>query len=105
MPTGVYDRKRKRMSDEERKAKACARQKHLYSSNEQYRRDQKSLKLQRAYGITIEQYEAWNAHNDGLCHICNKPEVAFDKKANRVRLLAVDHDKETGLVRGLLCSV
>jgi len=105
MPTGVYKRNKVKMSDTERKAKACIRQREYYANSEEYRRQQKSLKLQKAYGITLEQYEEWNKCNDGLCHICDKPEVAFDKKASRLRALAVDHDKKTGLVRGLLCSV
>lgn len=105
MPTGVYERKKVKMTEIERKAKACANQRRYYANNEKYRRRQKCLKLQKDYGITLDQYKAWNAHNDGLCHICNKPEVAFDHKAGRLRLLAVDHDKKTGLVRGLLCSV
>lgn len=105
MPTGVYKRNKTKMSNKERKSRACTRQREYYSKNENYRRQQKSLKLQKSYGITLEQYEAWNLHNNGLCHICNKSEVAFDKKANRLRMLAVDHDKKTGLVRGLLCSV
>jgi hypothetical protein len=97
--------KRLKMSIEQKRTKNSARMKEKYRSSQQYRDYQKSLKLQRAYGITLEQYNEWNKCNDGLCHICNKPEVAFDKKANRLRMLAVDHDKVTGLVRGLLCSV
>lgn len=105
MPTGMYDRKKPKMSDTERKAKASKHQRRYYANNEEYRRQQKNLKLQKAYGITLEQYETWNAVNSGLCHICNKAEIAFDKKSGKVRLLAVDHDNKTGIVRGLLCSV
>ncbi len=86
-------------------AERCEKQKELYASSESYRRGQKSNKLLRAYGITLETYERWNEHNNGLCHICDKPEVSRDKKSGKLRLLAVDHDKKTGLVRGLLCSV
>lgn len=59
----------------------------------------------KTYGITLEQYNEWNKHNNGLCHICNKAEVAIDYRSGEPRMLAVDHDEETGLVRGLLCSV
>jgi hypothetical protein len=105
MPSGVYNRTSVKMSVVERKNKASRRQREYYAKNEIYRRRQKDLKLRKAYGITLEQYETWNACNNGLCHICNKAEIAFDKKANRLRMLAVDHDETTGLVRGLLCSV
>jgi hypothetical protein len=87
--------------------KLCSKKLHLvdYSKHKQCLDCCKSAKLLKAYGITFEQYKAWNNHNNGLCHICNKPEVAFDKKSNKFRMLAVDHDEKTGLVRGLLCSV
>lgn len=105
MPKGVYKRPATKMPIAERKAKNAARTRALYASSEHYRRQQKSNKLQNAYGITLEQYEMWSAHNADLCTICNKPEVSFDKRAKRLRLLAVDHDEITGLVRGLLCSI
>lgn len=52
----------------------------------------------KAYGITKEQYEELYADQGGACYIC--------QRANgKTRKLAVDHDHETGYVRGLLCSV
>lgn len=39
---------------------------------------------------------------DGRCAICREEETATAR--GRVRSLAVDHDHETGAVRGLLCS-
>ena len=38
---------------------------------------------------------------DGKCAICHNPETR--KIHGRVTDLAVDHDHETGVVRGLLC--
>jgi hypothetical protein len=53
--------------------------------------------LRRKYGITLEQYEALNRAQRGLCKICGKP----DKTG---RQLAVDHCHKTRRVRGLLCG-
>lgn len=53
--------------------------------------------LMREYGITPEDFNMMHENQKGLCAICNKPELV---KAN----LAVDHDHNTGKVRGLLCS-
>lgn len=39
---------------------------------------------------------------DGLCRICRRPERALGR-SGRVRPLSVDHDHDTGKVRGLLC--
>ncbi len=44
------------------------------------------------YRLTPEDYESLRAHQDGRCHICGEE-----------RPLDVDHDHETGRVRGLLC--
>lgn len=53
--------------------------------------------LLRTYAISIEQYEEMLAAQDDRCAICRKapPEG---------RRLAVDHDHDTGRVRGLLCT-
>lgn len=49
------------------------------------------------FGITPEQYEAMLKAQDGVCATCSKP-----CKTNR--WLCVDHDHDTGMIRGLLCS-
>lgn len=52
---------------------------------------------QYRYGISPEQYlELWEAQ-EGKCKICGK-------KLPDGEYLHVDHDKETGEVRGLLCT-
>jgi hypothetical protein len=56
----------------------------------------------KAFGITPEEYAAMVVAQDGRCAICREEETATAR--GRVRSLAVDHDHETGAVRGLLCS-
>lgn len=46
-------------------------------------------------GMTAEHYDRLLANQNGVCAICGKPQNG--------RHLAVDHDHETGIVRGLLC--
>jgi hypothetical protein len=62
----------------------------------------KDWALRRKFGITLEQYNQMRAEQANLCAICRQPE----NKVVRHRLynLAVDHDHETGDVRGLLCA-
>jgi len=48
------------------------------------------------YGITTEQYNEMLASQHGVCKICHKPP--------KNKPLYVDHDHETGEVRGLLCA-
>lgn len=52
----------------------------------------------------LENYQAlWKAQQ-GLCSICTNKEWIYDTRTKRVRDLAVDHNAQTGTVRGLLCQ-
>ena len=53
------------------------------------------------YGITVEEYDELFAKQNGLCAICEKPEILT--KGDKLHALAVDHNHETMQVRGLLC--
>jgi len=50
----------------------------------------------RVYDFTREDYEALLAWQKGRCYIC--------QQVPRAKRLAVDHDHDTGEVRGLLCA-
>ena len=67
----------------------------------------RARKLLATFGITIEQYDEMLGQQGGVCAICGQPETALEAKSRtevrRVKRLAVDHDHETGKVRGLLC--
>ena len=53
-------------------------------------------RLQKVFNLTAEQYDELLQLQDGRCAIClRKP---------RRRRLAVDHDHQTGEIRGLLCG-
>nr|DAX20884.1 MAG TPA: Recombination endonuclease VII [Caudoviricetes sp.] len=53
--------------------------------------------LMKRFGITMAEYEAIYEHQGGVCYICRRA-------TGKSRALAVDHDHETGYIRGLLCS-
>lgn len=55
------------------------------------------------YGVTKEEYDAMYAAQEGLCAICRQPEN-WKTKYGVVMDLCVDHDHDTGKVRGLLCN-
>lgn len=57
--------------------------------------------LKSTYGITPEQYQAILISQGGGCAICGTPENKGNKR--RHKALAVDHDHNTGAVRGILC--
>lgn len=56
---------------------------------------QREYHLLRKYGITLDDYQKLYDEQNGVCAICGKP--------CDLGRLAVDHDHETGRIRGLLC--
>ena len=52
--------------------------------------------LKRKYGITVEQYEVMVKKQGGGCAICGRPPAQGSS-------LHVDHDHDSGRIRGCLC--
>lgn len=74
--------------------KPCANAVQKASRVRNYTAAQKrKWQLSSRYGITPEQVEAMQAAQGGACAICVQPLGRFH----------VDHNHETGAVRGLLC--
>jgi hypothetical protein len=65
-------------------------------ANPEVKRQMREYHLQRTFGISISEYEAMLAVQDGGCAICKRPPSPSIS-------LHVDHDHETGRIRGLLC--
>lgn len=56
------------------------------------------------FGITLDDYKRMQKEQKGLCAICGNPEtIPNPHDKNKVCLLVVDHDHNTGKVRQLLC--
>lgn len=64
-------------------------------TDHQYQRNRRSCRLRSKYGITIEEFEEMLSDQKGCCLICGD----YMGEA-----LKVDHNHETGAVRGLLCN-
>lgn len=60
--------------------------------------DREDVIIRRQYGITMQQFNDLLDFQDGKCAICLKQ---IDDNRKRIN---VDHDHETDVVRGLLCS-
>ena len=67
-----------------------------YRQRPERKRAERESHLQRQYGMSLADYERMFERQAGLCRICG---VRPRKGTN----LHVDHDHETGAVRGLLC--
>lgn len=59
--------------------------------------------IKRKFGITVEQYDQILATQGGGCALCGTDRGSITC-GGKPRRLAVDHDHETGCVRGLLCE-
>lgn len=57
----------------------------------------RSVQLRCKFGITLEEYDEMLEEQGGVCAVCGGT-------CKTGKALAVDHDHETGKVRGLLCS-
>lgn len=64
----------------------------------------RNKKLLWTFGITLEQYEQMEAAQGGVCAVCKQPEREVHPRSGKLRNLAVDHNHETGAIRGLLCN-
>jgi hypothetical protein len=66
----------------------------------------KKYRLKSSFGITLDEFNELKEQQDNECPICNRKESEFFSKttSGKVKGFVVDHNHETGEVRGLLCS-
>lgn len=77
------------------------RQNSRLKNGEKYLFNRKRLKLKIL--LRFEDYKSLIEVQNNKCAICNNPEKVLSQ-SKKVRALAIDHDHETGKVRGLLCQ-
>ena len=65
-------------------------------------RGQRAVNIKYSFGLKYRDYSSMYAHQDGKCMICRSP-LAKYKGHGDSPTACVDHDHETGQVRGLLC--
>ena len=66
--------------------------------NKEYPERAKNRALKRNYGITLDEWQSMWDEQDGKCAICGKYFI-------KPRDAHVDHNHETGEIRGLLCRM
>jgi hypothetical protein len=86
-----------------------------YHKNIETEREKKRLKQQATraskphrdkcvkYGITEEEYQKKLENQQGRCAICGNPETEMSRWG-APKMLAIDHDHETNVIRDLLCA-
>jgi 5-methylcytosine-specific restriction endonuclease McrA len=85
-------------TDIEKKREASRRGAVLYRQRhpERFKIAKKKAHIKMTYGLTVEQYQDMFLRQQGLCGICR---AEFTEENN----MHIDHNHQTGQVRGLLC--
>lgn len=77
--------------------KECASD-YSKTSQHKHQKINRGHRLKRVFGITLEEYDRLFESQKGVCAICGKPDMTG-------RRLAIDHNHQTGEIRGLLCGM
>lgn len=70
-----------------------------------YKKNLKQIRnrnLKKKFGITLINYNTMLENQNYVCAICNQPEKRVHNNG-KISALCVDHDHQTGKIRGLLC--
>ena len=102
LPDGVAAKKRREYTKawkDQNKEYVSKYNKELKSKNKYHRRDKaRDTLLKRQYDITLDEYREMSKLQNHKCLICGRHKSEFKK------CLCVDHNHDTGKIRGLLCS-
>ena len=94
----LFPRDKRMKGGRRNQCKTCWEQQKLkYEVNR--KRSSRERQLMMAYGITLADYDRMFQEQHGRCAICGSEDPGKHKSEH----LCVDHDHETGKVRGLLC--
>jgi len=98
-PFDDFVKRKNRPSGVQSYCKKCHNAKMKLKDRTEYNRN---FDLNKSYGIGIEDYNEMFAKQNGCCEICKTHITQLNQ--TRKKHLCVDHDHETGKVRGLLCD-
>lgn len=70
---------------------------HKYRKTEKGKLTNRKACYQLRYGITVDDYNQLFQEQQGRCKTCNKHQSELKDRLN------IDHDHQTGKIRGLLC--
>ena len=88
------------------KCKECLRKNEhsRYRLNDLTRKSNRSLQLQKTYGMSYEEFHNLYEQQLGCCAICKTSLVLLGTTETKYKVACVDHNHITGKVRGLLCN-
>lgn len=92
------ERRRSRLANCSPEEREALRERHRQANR---RHLERGGRIKNAHGITLEQFEGMHAAQGGVCAICQRPPSGNGNTGSR---LHIDHDHDTGQIRGLLCG-
>lgn len=78
--------------------------KYRKDNPEKCKRAYSNSKLKKKYGLTPEDLERMLRDQDNKCAICGKELFLHGASVDNSKIARVDHNHETGEIRGLLCN-
>lgn len=78
--------------------------KYRLDNPEKFKRKYRKHSLKKKYGITIEDKERMLKNQGYKCAICCEELFLFGDLKDKNKIARVDHNHDTGEVRGLLCD-
>jgi hypothetical protein len=84
------------------KSDPAQRKEYHRRHREKYAMAHRESHLKRNFDIGTHEFNEMVAMQGNRCAICKQPETQM--RDGKIKALAVDHDHETGWLRGLLCS-
>ena len=93
-----YEKNKEKCKERTKEHPSCKAAREKYRNKPETKVKLRNQRLLRNYGITNEDYEAMLEEQRFCCAGCGLHQNETDKKLN------VDHDHNTGAVRGLLCG-
>jgi hypothetical protein len=77
---------------------------HAMDYNASHPETKRTNRLKLYFGITPQQYNELLLKQGGVCAICGKKMGEVGEVGKRKHSMYVDHDHQTGKVRGILCN-
>jgi len=109
-PLSDYYRDSRKLDGYQNTCKVCisGKEKLAYKrkkeANKLRSRSMRNAQIKRHYNVSIEDIEILYKHQKGLCSICKAPIILYGGIEEKYKIACVDHNHDTGKVRGLLCN-
>lgn len=101
-PIGEFNKDKKNVHGLKVKCRECSHDHYAKTQKENNKTSMRKRNLNVKFSLSSDEYEALSHSQGNVCAICGQPETKINQGS--IAQLGVDHDHETGRIRGLLCQ-